>query len=152
LTVGLQRDEGAASAVDVAAVGRSRRFNMGQARLDGAPDLAMLAPPMGSLRRSAWLEALRRASATGCVALVFALGLFAASPTLHHQLHAGAPGQADDECAVVLFATGVSVAVPVTAQPPVPAEWLEPLVAPAERPVSGSPRFLLPPECGPPVC
>jgi len=87
----------------------------------------------------------------GCAALVFALGVFAASPTLHGQLHAGTQGSGDDECAVVLFATGVAVVLPFTAQPPVPAEWSELPPVPAARLVLETPRYLLPPECGPPV-
>ena len=106
---------------------------------------------MGLMRDTLRIEFLRRMLVTSCGLLVFSLGIFAASPTLHGQLHAGAQRPADDECAVVLFATGVSVAVPFTAEPPVPAEWGELPAVPAERLMPGSPRFLLPPECGPPV-
>jgi hypothetical protein len=89
--------------------------------------------------------------AIGCALLVFALGIFAVSPSLHDQLHAGTHVSSDDGCAVTLFAFGVSVTLPLTAQPPVSAGWgVLPAVAAAEILVD-SPRFLLPPQCGPPV-
>lgn len=106
---------------------------------------------MGTTSRSPGKEIFRRLLATGCALLVFALGIFAASPVLHDQLHAGAPASHDDGCVVTLFATGVAVTLPVTAQPPAPAEWGVLPVRIAEEILLDSPRFLLPPECGPPV-
>ena len=106
---------------------------------------------MGTTSRSPWKETLRRIMAVGCALLVFALGIFAASPTLHHQLHAGPHATSDDGCAVTLFASGVAVTLPVTAQPPAPAEWGVLPGAVAAEILLDSPRYLLPPECGPPV-
>jgi hypothetical protein len=92
-----------------------------------------------------------RLLAAGCAALVFALGLFAASPVLHEHLHHNAHPSADDGCAIVLFAGGVSVPLAVTALPPPPAEWRrQPYVSSTEF-FLASPRHLLPPGHGPPV-
>ena len=106
---------------------------------------------MGRLGQSSWTDFLRRTLATGCVALILALGLFAASPTLHERLHVDPQTTADDGCAVALFATGVSVPVPVLALPPGAGEWRElpPVVSPGV--VLDSPRYLLQPERGSPV-
>jgi hypothetical protein len=82
--------------------------------------------------------------------MVFALGLFAASPTLHERVHSRMATGAD-HCAVEIFANGISVPV-----------GLEPIAAPssvgvAEPPAAAieiclsSPRFLLQPERGPPA-
>ncbi len=96
-------------------------------------------------------DLLRRLLAAGCAVLVFALGLFAASPALHDQLHAGNHSSLDDGCAVALFANGVSVTPSLVALPPAPGEWRElPGIAPREV-LLDSPRYLLQPERGPPV-
>ena len=82
---------------------------------------------------------------------MLALGLFAASPILHQQLHQHIDPALDDGCAVVLFAGGVSLPLAAPALPPRATEWQE------LRPVSvteiylDSPRYLLRPERGPPV-
>lgn len=98
-----------------------------------------------------WSDFPRRLLATGCAVLIFALGLFAASPTLHDQLHAGSHAAWDDGCAVALFASGVSMAPALVALPPSAEEWCElPGVATREV-LLDSPRYLLQPERGPPV-
>jgi hypothetical protein len=101
-----------------------------------------------AFRRQA--DFFRRFLAAGAAALVFALGLFAVSPVLHDWLH-GHDTPADDGCAVVLFAAGVSVPLGAIAITPPAAMWRE-----AARPIAreiflASPRYLRQPERGPPV-
>ena len=81
------------------------------------------------MHQSRWADRFRRVLATGCAAVIFALGLFAASPSLHEQLHHKANASSDDGCAVVLFAGGVSMPLAVMAAPPPSAEWREPVYA-----------------------
>ncbi len=102
-----------------------------------------------SLRRRA--ELLRRILAGGAAALIFALGVFAASPVLHNWLHATAAPPADDGCAIVLFASGVSVPLGAIALAPPVVEWRE-FAQPIVREIFlASPRYLRQPERGPPV-
>src|SRR3954464_12738372 len=68
---------------------------------------------MGQSSQPPRFDFLRRTLALGCASLVFALAVFAASPSLHERLHAAPQAAADDGCAVALFASGVSLAVPV---------------------------------------
>ena len=95
-------------------------------------------------------EFFRGLLATGCAVLVFALGLFAASPALHGQLHHDAKAPADDGCAVVLFAGGVSVPLAAIAAPLPPAEWRAQVHFVSTEIRLDSPRYLLQPERGPP--
>lgn len=97
------------------------------------------------------MEALRRIFAAGCVLMVFALGVFAASPTLHGKLHGGSRDFSSDTCAVALFAAGVTTVVPVIAQPPSIEEWSELRAVPSDEIRLESPRYLHRPERGPPV-
>ena len=104
------------------------------------------------LHKSPLLEGLRRVLAGGCAALVLALTIFAASPVAHNSLHVdrAQPAQ-DDGCAVVLFASGVSLPLgPITV--PAPSETPQ-LVSPATAAevFLVSPRYLRHPERGPPV-
>lgn len=95
----------------------------------------------------------RRFLAGGAAALVLALGMFAASPVLHDWLHgADADAAANDHgCAVVLFASGVSVPLGTIAIAPPSAEWRE-WVRPVAREIFlASPRYLRQPERGPPL-
>ena len=107
---------------------------------------------MGPVRQLRWIDLFRRLLAGGCMALVFLLGVFAQSPALHQYLHGAAATTGNDGCAVECFATGVSVPVVVTAAPPAPMAWIE--LCPVARPWFHvhSPRYLLQPERGPPVC
>ena len=107
---------------------------------------------MGPVRQLRWIDLFRRLLAGGCMALVFLLGVFAQSPALHQYLHGAAATAGNDGCAIELFATGVSVPIAVTAAPPAITEWRE--SRPAVRPelYLDSPRYLLQPERGPPVC
>lgn len=103
------------------------------------------------MRRSPFAEMLRRLLAAGSAALVLALTVFAASPSAHGMLHDhdGAI-HADDTCAVVLFAGGVSLPLETPAPLPPVVAW-QPLVpAIAEEIFFTSPRYLHQPERGPP--
>jgi len=94
---------------------------------------------------------LQRFLAAGCIMLVFFLGLLAASPVLHDQVHQGQASANDDGCAVVLFANGVAVPLAMFAVPPVPMEWRKQVYVGAAELLLDSPRYLLQPVCGPPV-
>jgi len=102
-------------------------------------------------RHSPRADCFRRLLAAGCAALIFALGLFAASPALHGQLHHAATSSTNDDCAIVLFANGVSVPLTVIALPPPPPEWCEQIQFSSTEVCLDSPRYLLQPERGPPV-
>ena len=106
---------------------------------------------MGTKRHSHWSEGLRRLLAAGGAVLVFALGLFAASPVLHAQLHHHVDAALEDGCAIVLFAGGVSMPLVVTAIPPRTVEWQDQRFVASVEIFLDSPRYLLRPERGPPV-
>ena len=106
---------------------------------------------MDLLRHSQMGERLRRLLAAVCIVVVFALGLLAASPVLHDQLHHGQAPATDDGCAVVLFANGISVPLALIALPPAPVEWRKQDYFGATELLLDSPRYLLQPVCGPPV-
>ena len=95
---------------------------------------------------------LRRFIATLGIAVVLILSASTVSPTLHDWLHAGSSHDASDQCAVVLFASGVTLAAAAIAVAAPALAWQR-FTAPA---VSGlflaSPRYLRQPERGPPVC
>jgi len=101
--------------------------------------------------KNRFVGSLRRLMATGCAALVFALGVFAASPVLHQQLHHGVDAGHDDGCAVVLFASGVSVPLGAIAIAPPSAHGSDSARETAEQIFLASPRYLRQPERGPPV-
>ena len=106
---------------------------------------------MAFLRQGRLGELHRRVIAAGCIALVFGLGLLAASPVLHDQLHQGQAPSTDDGCAVVLFANGVSVPLALIAVPPAPVEWQKQNYFGVTELLLDSQRYLLQPGCGPPV-
>lgn len=98
-------------------------------------------------------DRLRRWLACGCAVLVLALTIFAASPVAHDLLHDSRHAQTvqDDACAVVLFASGVSLPIgPLAITPPT---MLPQSVSPATAAdvFLVSPRYLRHPERGPPV-
>lgn len=98
------------------------------------------------------LDPLRRALAAGGVALVLALTIFAASPVAHDWLHVDDGTHAgEDGCAVVLFASGVSVPVgPI--EVPLPGGGPQAVSpATAAEVFLVSPRYLRQPERGPPL-
>lgn len=94
----------------------------------------------------------RRFVAAVGVALVLLLGASAASPGLHHHLHGdNAVDASADNCAIVLFASGVTLAFGAVAVAAPRTRWEAqcPRVAPFIFVVS--PRYLRQPERGPPV-
>jgi len=95
-------------------------------------------------------DVCRRFLAAGIALLVFALGVFAASPALHDWLHSRTGTATDDGCAIVLFAGGVSVPLAVTALPP-SVEWSGQSYGRSKEIFLDSPRYLLQPGRGPPV-
>jgi len=106
---------------------------------------------MGHPRQSRWADYLRRFLATVCATLIFGLGLSAANPSLHAQLHHNLDCSSDDGCVVGVFANGVSAPMgTVTAAPP-SIEWREPDHFSSAEFFLDSPRYLLPPEHGPPA-
>lgn len=92
-----------------------------------------------------------RALALACVMLVFALGLFSASPELHEKLHPLGDQNSEDGCAVVFFASGVALLLAAVAVPPQIVEWREARCVESVEIFLDSPRYLLRPERGPPV-
>ena len=106
---------------------------------------------MGRLVHFTWTDFRRRTLAAGCAVLILTLGLLATSPSLHGKLHAGPHATLDDGCAVALFATGVSVALPLVTLPPAMGEGRERPGVTSQEVLLGSPRYLLRPERGPPV-
>ncbi|HVS53637.1 MAG TPA: hypothetical protein VHD62_14880 [Opitutaceae bacterium] len=96
-------------------------------------------------------DLLRRLVAAGCAALILALTVFAASPAAHDWLHAKDGAHGDDHCAVVLFASGVSLPLGAIAALPPTATIRAAAVPAAEEIYLASPRYLRQPERGPPV-
>ncbi len=92
----------------------------------------------------------RRFLAGAAATLVFTLGVFAASPVLHDWVHGQHGTPADDGCAVVLFAAGVSVPLGAIAVTPPAASWQEFVQPGALEIFLTSPRYLRQPERGPP--
>ena len=94
---------------------------------------------------------LHRIFAAGAVALTLLLGAAAASPALHHWLHGDTAPDADDACAVVLFAGGVTLATAAVAVAALPLVWRVTRAWSVEAIYLASPRYLRQPERGPPV-
>ena len=94
---------------------------------------------------------LRRFIAVGSAALVLALTIFASSSELHGRLHSAGDTDGDDGCAVVLFASGVSLPLGAITAPPPPIGWRAQPVVPAGEIFLATPRYLRRPERGPPV-
>lgn len=96
-------------------------------------------------------DGFRRWIAAGCSALVLALTVFAASPSLHNWLHNHDGIAGDDACPVVLFASGVSLPLGAIIVTPPAAEWRETPHASTAEVFLVTPRYLRQPERGPPV-
>lgn len=88
--------------------------------------------------------------AAGGAALVLALAVFAASPDLHSWLHSD-NGTGDDECAVALFASGVSTPAGAIVVSLSATEWKIPTYTSVDELFLASPRYLHQPERGPPL-
>jgi hypothetical protein len=130
-------------------------------------DLEGKAPLFGSgmMRRQIIPGIRQRALAALCAGLVFALTLFAASPTAHNWLHSGSfshscPGDAksqpdsssgDHDCAVVLFANGVESPIGAITLAPQHVVTRAVSRATAAAFYLVSPRYLRQPERGPPL-
>lgn len=116
--------------------------------LDASGKLGSFPRPMPTCRHTEPI--FRRVLAGAAVAVVFALTVFAASPALHAWLHHDATPQADD-CAVVLFASGVTLAVGAAVVLAPRVAWREFVPVAVAGLHLVAPRHLRPPECGPPV-
>jgi hypothetical protein len=94
---------------------------------------------------------LQRIGAAWAALLLLVLTLATASPTLHGWLHS-AGVDADDSCAVVLFASGITAAATVIAIALPSVAWPACRVAPYQELFVTTPRYLRLPERGPPAC
>jgi hypothetical protein len=94
---------------------------------------------------------LRRLIAALGIALVLLLGTATASPALHHWMHGdGCDETASHSCAVVLFASGVTLMTAAIAVPAPRVAWHD-AVRPAHTEILlVAPRYLRQPERGPP--
>jgi len=101
-------------------------------------------------RQTPLVNFFHRGLATSCAALVFVLGLFAASPSLHAHLHGSVALGDDHQCAIAVFASGFSVPLEVAMVVPPAAHVLQWCAPGVTEIYLGSPRFLLQPERGPP--
>jgi hypothetical protein len=93
----------------------------------------------------------QRGCALLAVALLLLLTVSAVSPTLHAWLHPDGDHEANHQCAVVLFASGVAL-TPATVLAAPDLAWSEqrPATAPALFLIAA--RYLRQPERGPPAC
>ncbi|MEO7600556.1 MAG: hypothetical protein ABIV50_16610 [Opitutus sp.] len=98
------------------------------------------------------VAALRRLAAACGVALFLGLTVAAASPALHHWLHADGATDAKDNCAIVLFATGVTLACAAVLVSRPCLRWTRVERAVVSELLLVSPRYVLRPERGPPAC
>ncbi|MDB6126769.1 MAG: hypothetical protein JWM35_665 [Verrucomicrobia bacterium] len=106
---------------------------------------------MSVVRRKLLVAIFRRFVAVGGIGLVLLLTALTASPELHHWFHGQDDAGADDGCAVVQFAQGVSVAVDQIAVVSTPAVWHFAHRLVSDEILLASPRYLHQPERGPPV-
>lgn len=93
----------------------------------------------------------QRACALLAAGLLLLLTLSAVSPLLHAWLHADADHEPNHQCAVVLFASGVTLA-PATALTAPDLAWREQPPATARVLFLIGTRYLRQPERGPPAC
>ncbi|HVW19914.1 MAG TPA: hypothetical protein VHC86_01760 [Opitutaceae bacterium] len=102
-------------------------------------------------RLSRHREHLRRLFAAGAAALVLALAILAASPTLHAWLHGEKTPDADDGCAVVLFVHGITPALGAVLLAAAALRRLPERAAVFSAPLWAAPAHQLPPGRGPPA-
>jgi len=114
--------------------------------------IATLCPVISRVRRVLPpAEGIRHLIAAGGVALVLLLSLLAANPELHRAIHGDHEAGHADDCAVVLFAQGVTSPCDTAVLAATPAEWSA-IVRPATAEVFvASPRYLHVPGRGPPL-
>lgn len=96
------------------------------------------------------LPFFRRLVAGGMAACVLALSLLAFAPEAHGHLHCDA-GHEDHECAITFFAQGVTLATAIAAPPAARVVWFENFPAAPEQLPLVAAKYLLPPQCGPPL-
>jgi hypothetical protein len=84
--------------------------------------------------------------------LLMLLAAAAACPALHHWLHGEDAHDSDDNCAVVLFANGITLAAAAVAAVAPRTSWREFRPSAVEEIFLASPRYLRQPERGPPSC
>lgn len=94
---------------------------------------------------------LRHVGAALGVAVLLLLSASAASPVVHHWLHADGGTDNSDNCAVVLFASGVTLAAAAVAITRPSLRWVELRVQAVAAVFVASPRYLRQPERGPPA-
>ena len=94
---------------------------------------------------------LRRFLAAMGVALVLLLGTATVTPTLHDWLHVDDGHEADHQCAVVLFASGVTFAAATIALTGPTLAWRAFSTPAVSELFLVVPRYLRQPERGPPV-
>ena len=100
---------------------------------------------------SATPSLFRRATALLALAVMLTLTVASGSPVVHDCLHADSSHETDHQCAVVLFASGVTFAPGATELIRADATDRSPHVAGFEELFVVSPRYLRQPERGPPV-
>ena len=108
-----------------------------------------------SVRRSfTWASVpfLHRLNAVLGIALLLLLTTAAACPALHHWLHAESETDAGDNCAIVLFASGIVLAAATVAVTAPHSVWREQALGTVAEIFLASPRYLRQPERGPPAC
>jgi hypothetical protein len=105
-----------------------------------------------SARASRFVSWPRRFFAAAGVALLLLLTVSAASPALHHWFHGNHDDAASDNCAVVLFSSGLALAVTAIAIAAPRASWSPLAPAPLTELFLTAPRYLRQPERGPPAC
>lgn len=94
----------------------------------------------------------RRLGAAGGVALLLLLTLSSASPAFHQWLHADGATDATDNCAIVLFASGVTLASAALLVCASPQVWAAVAHREVEELFLTTERYRLRPERGPPLC
>ena len=93
---------------------------------------------------------LFQATAALLAALVLVLAVLAVCPELHEWLHPDA-GHEDHECAVTLFAHGITPALATVILAVVAARFVEAVVTECAALYLSAPRYRLRPERGPPL-
>jgi len=96
-------------------------------------------------------DPLFRLVAAGCVALVLALAVLAVCPSLHAWLHGEKQLDPNDDCAVVLFAHGLTPALAAIVALFVALRVLGEKLPDAPRLFLAARPYQFPPGCGPPV-
>jgi hypothetical protein len=104
-----------------------------------------------SKRFASSLDFWRRLVAAGGAALVLALVIFTGSPDLHHELHEGTSATTAEGCAIDLFASGVSLPLGAIVAPWPGVAWHDAAPVHTDAIWLRSPRYLHPPERGPPA-